>query len=149
VRVAIVHYWLVRMRGGEQVLERCAIWYPQADIFTHVVAVDSILREAAPAPYQDELHRKTAAGALLVQEILAADADRASSNSTCAATISSSAASLAPAKGIVPPPIACTSAMSILRCANIWNMYADYRASAGLMFPSQHAGFFKLLANVG
>ena len=36
-RVALVHYWLVGMRGGERVLERIARLYPDADIFTHVV----------------------------------------------------------------------------------------------------------------
>lgn len=35
-RVAIVHYWLVAMRGGERVLERLLRLFPQADIFTHV-----------------------------------------------------------------------------------------------------------------
>ena len=35
-RVAIVHYWLVGMRGGERVLERLLSLFPHADIFTHV-----------------------------------------------------------------------------------------------------------------
>lgn len=37
MKVAIVHYWLVNMRGGERVLESLCRLYPQADIFTHVV----------------------------------------------------------------------------------------------------------------
>ncbi|MEM7267623.1 MAG: glycosyltransferase [Pseudomonadota bacterium] len=37
MRVAIIHYWLVGMRGGEKVLEEISSLYPQADIFTHVV----------------------------------------------------------------------------------------------------------------
>lgn len=36
-RVALVHYWLVSMRGGERVLERLLGLFPDADIFTHVV----------------------------------------------------------------------------------------------------------------
>lgn len=36
MRVAIVHYWLVGMRGGEKVLEDLCLLYPQADIYTHV-----------------------------------------------------------------------------------------------------------------
>ncbi len=36
MRVAIVHYWLVGMRGGEKVLEELCLLFPQADIFTHV-----------------------------------------------------------------------------------------------------------------
>lgn len=35
-RVAIVHYWLVSMRGGERVIERLLRLYPDADLFTHV-----------------------------------------------------------------------------------------------------------------
>ncbi len=36
-KVALVHYWLVNMRGGERVLEALCRLYPQADIFTHVL----------------------------------------------------------------------------------------------------------------
>ena len=36
MRVAIVHYWLVGMRGGEKVLEELCLMYPEADIYTHV-----------------------------------------------------------------------------------------------------------------
>jgi glycosyltransferase involved in cell wall biosynthesis len=49
-RVAIIHYWLVGMRGGERVLERLLHLYPQADIFTHVYdpkEVSRIIRERA------------------------------------------------------------------------------------------------------
>jgi len=37
LRVAIVHYWFVRLRGGERVLEVLAEMFPQADIFTLVL----------------------------------------------------------------------------------------------------------------
>ncbi|KPF42001.1 glycosyl transferase [Rhizobium sp. AAP43] len=36
LRVAIVHYWLVSMRGGEKVIEELCQLFPQADIFTLV-----------------------------------------------------------------------------------------------------------------
>ena len=36
MKVALVHFWLVNMRGGERVLEALCRMYPQADIFTHV-----------------------------------------------------------------------------------------------------------------
>ena len=36
MRVAIIHYWLVGMRGGERVLEQLCLMFPQADIYTHV-----------------------------------------------------------------------------------------------------------------
>src|ERR1700692_1192796 len=34
MRVALVHYWLLGMRGGEKVLEAMCRIFPQADIFT-------------------------------------------------------------------------------------------------------------------
>ena len=34
MRVAIVHYWLLNMRGGERVVEALCRLFPQADIFT-------------------------------------------------------------------------------------------------------------------
>jgi len=36
MKVAIVHFWLVNMRGGEKVLEALLELFPQADIYTHV-----------------------------------------------------------------------------------------------------------------
>lgn len=41
-RVAIIHYWLVGMRGGERVLERLLRMFPEADIFTHVYVPDAV-----------------------------------------------------------------------------------------------------------
>lgn len=42
MKVAIIHYWLVGMRGGEKVLEEFVRLYPDADIFTHVADVESL-----------------------------------------------------------------------------------------------------------
>jgi glycosyltransferase involved in cell wall biosynthesis len=42
MKVAIVHYWLVGMRGGERVLEAICKMFPQADIYTHVAAPDQL-----------------------------------------------------------------------------------------------------------
>ena len=42
MRVAIVHYWLLSMRGGERVLKALCELYPDADIFTHVYAPERI-----------------------------------------------------------------------------------------------------------
>ena len=43
MKVALVHYWLVNMAGGEKVLEALCRLYPQADIFTHVVDREKLL----------------------------------------------------------------------------------------------------------
>jgi glycosyltransferase involved in cell wall biosynthesis len=42
VRIALIHYWLVAMRGGERVLESLCRLFPQADIFTHVCAPQNL-----------------------------------------------------------------------------------------------------------
>ncbi|MEL6768368.1 MAG: glycosyltransferase [Pseudomonadota bacterium] len=42
MRTAIVHYWLVGMRGGEAVLEELLRCYPDADIYTHVYDPDRV-----------------------------------------------------------------------------------------------------------
>ena len=36
MKTAIIHYWLVNMRGGEKVIEALLEIFPQADIYTHV-----------------------------------------------------------------------------------------------------------------
>ena len=41
MKVAIVHYWLVTMRGGEKVLEELCKMFPQADVYTNVYKVPS------------------------------------------------------------------------------------------------------------
>ena len=33
MKIAIVHYWLIGMRGGEKVLESLCSMFPSADIF--------------------------------------------------------------------------------------------------------------------
>jgi len=48
MKVAIIHYWLVNMRGGEKVLETLLEMFPQADIYTHVYnpkAVSALIKD--------------------------------------------------------------------------------------------------------
>ena len=42
MKIAIIHYWLIKMRGGEKVLENICDIYPQADIYTHVLDKENI-----------------------------------------------------------------------------------------------------------
>ena len=42
MKVAIVHYWLVTMRGGEKVLEELCKLFPDADIFTNVYVPEKV-----------------------------------------------------------------------------------------------------------
>ena len=45
MRVALVHYWLSVMGGGEKVLEALCRLYPQADIYTHVLRPENLPAE--------------------------------------------------------------------------------------------------------
>ncbi|EWY37094.1 glycosyl transferase [Skermanella stibiiresistens SB22] len=48
MKVAIIHYWLVSMRGGEAVLEELCRMYPEADVYTNVLdrsAISEVIRE--------------------------------------------------------------------------------------------------------
>src|ERR1041385_4319563 len=42
MRVAIVHYWLLGMRGGEKVVEALCRLYPDADLFTLFFQPDNV-----------------------------------------------------------------------------------------------------------
>ena len=42
MRIAIIHYWLVTSGGGEKVLETLCEMYPDADIYTHCLAPETL-----------------------------------------------------------------------------------------------------------
>jgi len=42
MKIAIIHYWLVSMRGGEKVLEALCELYPEADIYTNALWEEKI-----------------------------------------------------------------------------------------------------------
>ncbi|WP_226629369.1 glycosyltransferase [Alloyangia pacifica] len=42
MKIALVHYWLVGMRGGEKVLEELCKLFPNADIYTHVAIPEKL-----------------------------------------------------------------------------------------------------------
>ena len=132
MRVAIIHYWLVGMRGGEKVLEALLRMFPDAEIFTHVYQPDrvsplirshkvhttSIARlPLAPRFYQKYLSMMPRA----LEEINLSGFDL---------VISSEAG---PAKGVIPPPDSvhvcyCHSPMRYL-----WDQYHVYRKNAGFL----------------
>lgn len=129
-RVAIIHYWLVGMRGGERVIERLLHLYPQADIFTHVYdadAMSSVIRSrnvkttfiqglpGATRHYQKYLPLMPMA----LEELDLRGYDLVISSES------------GPAKGVIAAPDArhvcyCHSPMRYL-----WDHYHDYKGSAG------------------
>lgn len=130
MKVAIVHYWFVGMRGGEKVIEALCRLYPEADVFTHVFvpeAVSPLIRERtihtsfinrlprARRMYQRYLPLMP----LALEQLDLRGYDLIISSES------------GPAKGIIPPP----GSTHICYCHSpmryIWNMFHEYRERSG------------------
>ena len=132
MRVAIVHYWLVGMRGGEKVIEALCEMFPKADIFTHVYvpeAVSDTIRAHRVTtsfinvlPASARLYKRyLPLMPLALEQLDLRDYDLVISSES------------GPAKGVIPPPATrhlcyCHSPMRYL-----WNMFHDYRRQSGLL----------------
>jgi glycosyltransferase involved in cell wall biosynthesis len=130
LRVAIIHYWLVGMRGGERVLERVLRQFPEADLFTHVYdpdAVSDIIRNRkVQTTFINDLPfaRRFYKHYLPLMPMALESLDLSGYD----LVLSFEAG---PAKGALAPPTAlhvcyCHSPMRYL-----WDAQADYRRSAG------------------
>jgi glycosyltransferase involved in cell wall biosynthesis len=129
MRVALVHYWLVTMRGGEKVLDALCELYPQAEIFTHVYvpgAVSERIRShrvqttfIGRLPRAEHWYKRYLPLMPLALSLL--------DLSGFDLVVSSESG---PAKGVRVPP----GAVHVCYCHTpmryIWNMYEDYRRSA-------------------
>jgi glycosyltransferase involved in cell wall biosynthesis len=132
MKVAIIHYWLVGMRGGEKVIEALCEMYPQADIFTHVYVPELVserIRQHRIIPtFINSLPRaaKMYKTYLPLMPLALEQLDLRGYD----LIISSESG---PAKGIIAPP----DALHVCYCHTpmryIWNMYHDYRSGAGLV----------------
>ena len=131
-RVAIIHYWLVGMRGGEKVLEALLRMFPQADIFTHAydpASVSPLIRSkrvtttsVGKLPFATKLYQKyLPLMPRALEELDLSGYDLVLSSES------------GPAKGVIAPPgtphiCYCHSPMRYL-----WDQYHVYRDSAGLL----------------
>jgi glycosyltransferase involved in cell wall biosynthesis len=142
MRVALIHYWLVTMRGGEKVIEALCRMFPQADIFTHVYvpsAVSETIRShKVSTTFISSLPRaaRKYKSYLPLMPMALEQLDLRGYD----LIISSESG---PAKGIIPPP----GSVHVCYCHSpmryIWNMFHDYRERAGplkraLMPPLAH-----------
>jgi len=130
MKVALVHYWLVGMRGGEKVLEALCRMFPEADIFTHVCDRESISGElkrhristtaVQRLPFARRLYRTYLPFMPMALEEL--------DLSGYDLVISSEAG---PAKGVLAP----LGAPHLCYCHSpmryVWDQYHVYRADAG------------------
>jgi glycosyltransferase involved in cell wall biosynthesis len=128
MRVALVHYWLVSMRGGEKVLEELCELFPEADIFTHVYdpnAVSAVIRRhtvrttlISRLPFAKQLYKRY----LPLMPVALEQLDLRAYD----LIISSESG---PAKGVLTRP----DAFHICYCHTpmryVWNMYLDYKSA--------------------
>ncbi|SEM45205.1 Glycosyltransferase involved in cell wall bisynthesis [Pseudoxanthomonas sp. GM95] len=131
MKVALVHYWLVGMRGGEKVLEALCDLYPQADIFTLVAdrsaLSEKLLRHRITTSFLQKL-----GGVKHYQKMLPLMPFALESFDLTGydLVISSEAG---PAKGIVPGP----GATHVCYCHSpmryIWDLYPEYRRASGAL----------------
>src|SRR6266853_4307732 len=141
LRVALVHYWYVRRRGGERVLEVLADMFPQADIFTIVydpaALADSIkshkitgsFLQRLPRPYR--YHR-----ALLPLYPLALVQLRLDEYDLVISQESG------PAKGVLTRADACHICYCHTPMRYLWDMYHEYLSMAPFGFVGR--GFYSL-----
>jgi glycosyltransferase involved in cell wall biosynthesis len=132
MKVAIVHYWLVGMRGGEKVLESLCRLYPEADIFTHVYDPDAISDIIKSHPIHTTFINKLPRARKLYQRYLPLMPLALEQLNLRGYDLIISSES-GPAKGIIPPP----GSVHVCYCHSpmryIWNMFHEYRKSSGLL----------------
>lgn len=129
VKVAIVHYWLVGMRGGEKVVEVLCDLYPDADIFTLVCDRSAISEKLKRHRIVTSFLQKIG-GVRHYQKMLPLMPYALESFDLTGYDLIISSES-GPAKGIIPGP----DATHICYCHSpmryIWDLYPQYRAAAG------------------
>lgn len=132
MRVALIHYWLVGMRGGEKVLESLCRMFPQADIYTHVIDPKRISSDLNRHPiYQTRVGRLPFARRLYQKYLpFMPRALEELDLSQYDLVISSEAG---PAKGVIVPPDAAHLCYCHSPMRYIWDQYPVYNANAGFL----------------
>ena len=125
MKVAIVHYWLVTMRGGEKVLEELCKLFPQADIFTNVYDESKVSDTIKSHKIYTTKINKWPLAKKLYQKYMPfmpkalMDLDLTSYD----LVISSESG---PAKGVVPSPNAFHLCYCHTPMRYLWDMYHEY-----------------------
>lgn len=132
MKVAIIHYWLTKRRGGERVLEEICQLFPNADIYTHVVdrksLSESLLKHniyttfIARLPFARKLYQLYLPFMpLALEELDLTGYDLVISSES------------GPAKGVITD----THTKHVCYCHTpmryIWNMYPAYKRDAGVI----------------
>ena len=130
MRVAIVHYWLVAMRGGERVLERVLKMFPEADLFTHVYDPDAVSDEIRRRKVTTTFIDRLPASKRLYQKYLPLMPMALEGLDLRGYDLVLSFEA-GPAKGVIAPP----DALHVCYCHSpmryLWDAYGEYRQAAG------------------
>ncbi|MCJ2188601.1 glycosyltransferase [Novosphingobium beihaiensis] len=129
-KVALVHYWLIAMRGGERVLEGLLDLFPDADVFTHVYDPGKVSEKIRAAHVRETFVGRLPGARKHYQKYLPLMPMALEELDLRAYDLVISSES-GPAKGVITRPDAlhlcyCHSPMRYL-----WDHYPDYKASAG------------------
>lgn len=132
MRVALIHYWLINLRGGEKTLQAISEIFPQSDIYAHVID-DALAARAFPnhrvtptfisrLPFARTLYQKyVPLMPLALEHLDLRNYDLVISSES------------GPAKGVIVSP----NAMHVSYCHSpmryVWDMYHDYREQAGMV----------------
>lgn len=130
MRVAIVHYWLVSMRGGEKVIESLCDLYPEADLFTLVYDKARVSEKIKGHTIKASFLQRIPGAKRHYQSLLPLMPFALENLDLTGYDLIISSES-GPAKGIIPSPHAahicyCHSPMRYL-----WDHYHSYRAASG------------------
>lgn len=127
-RVALVHYWIISMRGGERVLEQMVRLYPNADIFTHIVDRSNISETLLSRPIHETFIARLPGARRHYQKYLGL-MPRALEELDLSGYDLVISSESGPAKGV----IARSDATHVCYCHSpmryIWDQYPQYRAS--------------------
>lgn len=143
-RVALIHYWLVGMRGGERVLEELLRLYPDADIFTHVLDRARLSPLLAERPIQETSVARLPGARRHYQKYLAA-MPRALEELDLGAYDLVLSSESGPAKGVIARPDATHLCYCHSPMRYIWDHYPAYRDSlSGPLGPAKRWYFSRL-----
>ena len=129
-KVAIVHYWMVSMRGGEAVVEALCRMFPSADIFTHVYESEklssTILKHDITTTFISRLPwaKRRYPSYLPLMPIALEGLDLTGYD----LIISSEAG---PAKGVITAPGSLHVCYTHSPMRYVWDQYYEYRKEAG------------------
>ena len=128
MKVAIVHYWLLNMRGGEKVVELICQIFPQADIYTLVYDPLSVSEKINRHKVYTSFIQKLPFCVKQYQQYLPLHPFAIEQfNLSDYDLVVSSESGIA--KGVILPPETCHICYCHSPMRYLWNMYHEYRQS--------------------